>query len=219
MPLPYPATRRLFQRQSQTLYPQFHPVGQFVYLAQGSADAAGLTAGISTKLPQLAGTERLSEEPARGLGQLVGLIDHHATDAGDEVIIPEPCFVSYAPEVAFAQGSPVTVPTYLENDFQVTAETVEQYITPRTKALLLGYPNNPTGAVMSRSEMEKIADLGDKVDIALLVEKGLVRKGARVKILGQGQLFSRCHVAVHKLSQAAKDKIEAVGGRWEEIDS
>ena len=71
-------------------------------------------------------------------------------DPGDEVIIPQPCFVSYVPEVLFAHGVPVTVGTYYENDFAVMAADIEARVTPRTKVLFLSYPNNPTGAVVSR---------------------------------------------------------------------
>jgi len=78
-------------------------------------------------------------------------------DPGDEVIIPEPCFVSYAPEVTFAGGVPVMVPTRAEDGWQVTAEAIEEAVTERTKAILLGYPNNPTGAVMSRERLNEIA--------------------------------------------------------------
>jgi len=86
-------------------------------------------------------------------------------DPGDEVIVPEPCFVSYKPGVIFAGGAPVTVPTYAVNDFQLTAEDLRAAITPRTKALLLGYPNNPTGAVMTRQRLLEIAALAEEYDL------------------------------------------------------
>ena len=92
-------------------------------------------------------------------------------DPGDEVIIPEPCFVSYAPEVTFAGGTPVTVATYVEDDFQVTAETVAAAITPRTKAILLGYPNNPTGAVMTRKIMQEIAAVAEQNDLLVISDE------------------------------------------------
>ncbi|MFW5943535.1 MAG: pyridoxal phosphate-dependent aminotransferase [Chloroflexota bacterium] len=92
-------------------------------------------------------------------------------DPGDEVIIPEPCFVSYAPEVTFAGGTPVMVPTYVENDFRVTAETIAAAVTPRSKALLLGYPNNPTGAVMTRDVMADIAALAQERDLLLISDE------------------------------------------------
>jgi aminotransferase len=92
-------------------------------------------------------------------------------DPGDEVIIPEPCFVAYAPEVNFAGGRPVMVPTYVEDAFQVTAATIEAAITPRTKAILLGYPNNPTGAVMTRAVLEEIASLAQARDLLVISDE------------------------------------------------
>jgi aminotransferase len=92
-------------------------------------------------------------------------------DPGDEVIIPEPCFVAYGPEVSFAGGVPVAVPTYVQDDFQVTAETIAAAVTPRTKALLLGYPNNPTGAVMTRQVMQQIADVAAHHDLLIISDE------------------------------------------------
>jgi aminotransferase len=92
-------------------------------------------------------------------------------DPGDEVIIPEPSFVSYAPEVTLAGGVPVSVPTYVENDFQVTAETIAAAVTPKTKAILLGYPNNPTGAVMTREIMQEIALVAEQHDLLLISDE------------------------------------------------
>nr|AIA13578.1 Aminotransferase class I and II [uncultured bacterium] len=76
---------------------------------------------------------------------------------GDEVIVPEPCFVAYQPTVVLGGGRAVPVPTYVEQDFQVTVDDLERARTPRTKAVLLGYPNNPTGAVLERARLEEIA--------------------------------------------------------------
>ncbi len=92
-------------------------------------------------------------------------------DPGDEVIIPEPCFVSYAPEVIFAGGVPVMVPTSAENEWQVTAEAIEAAITPRTKALLLGYPNNPTGAVMTRERLNEIATVVKRHNLLVISDE------------------------------------------------
>ncbi|MFQ6101218.1 MAG: pyridoxal phosphate-dependent aminotransferase [Anaerolineae bacterium] len=92
-------------------------------------------------------------------------------DPGDEVIIHEPCFVSYAPEVVFAGGTPVMVPTTVENNFQVTAEAIATAITPRTKALLIGYPNNPTGAVMSRERLNEIAAVVKQHDLLVISDE------------------------------------------------
>ncbi len=92
-------------------------------------------------------------------------------DFGDEVIIPEPCYVAYAPEVIFSGGNPVMIPTSVANNFQVTAAEIEAKITPRTKAILLGYPNNPTGAVMPREELVKIAQVAIKHDILVISDE------------------------------------------------
>ena len=92
-------------------------------------------------------------------------------DPGDEVIIPEPCFVAYGPSVVFAGGLPVYVATSVENQFQVTRAAIEAAITPKTKAILIGYPNNPTGAVMSRAALQEIADLAVEHDLLVFSDE------------------------------------------------
>ncbi|MDD2648370.1 MAG: aminotransferase class I/II-fold pyridoxal phosphate-dependent enzyme [Eubacteriales bacterium] len=77
--------------------------------------------------------------------------------AGDEVLVPEPSYVSYMPGVVFAGGTPVAVPTSAENGFKLTPEQLKNAITPRTRALILPYPNNPTGGILSNAEMEELA--------------------------------------------------------------
>jgi len=90
---------------------------------------------------------------------------------GDEVIVPQPCFVSYTAGVSLAGGIPVPIATRVENNFQVTAEEVEAAITRRTKALLIGYPNNPTGAVLERETLEEIAEVVRKHDILVISDE------------------------------------------------
>lgn len=92
-------------------------------------------------------------------------------DPGDEVIIPEPCFVAYGPSVVFAGGTPVYVPTRVEENFQVTAEAIERAITSRTKGILIGYPNNPTGAVMSRERLLDVAQLAEKHNLLVFSDE------------------------------------------------
>lgn len=84
---------------------------------------------------------------------------------GDEVIIPEPSFVAYAPSVIFAGATPVAVPTYVEQEFAPAIADLEAAITPRTRAVLLGYPNNPTGAVLTRELSLQIAAWVEKHDL------------------------------------------------------
>ncbi|MCJ7667113.1 MAG: aminotransferase class I/II-fold pyridoxal phosphate-dependent enzyme [Anaerolineae bacterium] len=83
-------------------------------------------------------------------------------DPGDEVIVPEPCYVSYKPGIIFAGGVPVVLETRCEDDFQIIPQAIEAAITPRTKGLLIGYPNNPTGAVMPREILIEIAKIAEE---------------------------------------------------------
>lgn len=92
-------------------------------------------------------------------------------EPGSEVIVPEPCFVAYQPTVVFAGGVPIPVPTYVSQDFQVTVEDLEKARTPRTRAILLGYPNNPTGAVLERSRLEEIAAWAVKHDLLVVSDE------------------------------------------------
>ncbi|MBE7530620.1 MAG: aminotransferase class I/II-fold pyridoxal phosphate-dependent enzyme [Chloroflexi bacterium] len=106
-----------------------------------------------------------------GVSEALYLVCTAVLNPGDEVIIPEPCFVAYGPEVSFAGGVPVYVPTSMQNDFMVTAEAIEAAVTPRTKALLLGYPNNPTGAVMTRERMEEVTAVAQKHDLLIISDE------------------------------------------------
>lgn len=90
---------------------------------------------------------------------------------GDEVIIPEPCYVSYVPCAALAGGVPVTIDLKNENQFKLTAEELEAAITEKTKVLILSFPNNPTGAVMSREDLLPIAELCRKHDIYVISDE------------------------------------------------
>jgi aminotransferase len=92
-------------------------------------------------------------------------------DPGDEVIVPVPCFVSYQPEVVFAGGVPISIRTRLEDQFQLKAADVAAHLSPRTKAVLIGYPNNPTGAVMTRENLQALADLAEKHDLLVISDE------------------------------------------------
>ena len=92
-------------------------------------------------------------------------------DPGDEVLIPQPSYVSYVPCAVLAGGVPVVIELKAEIEFRLTAEELEAAITPKTKLLVLPFPNNPTGAIMEKSDLEKIAEVIKKHDIFVLSDE------------------------------------------------
>lgn len=94
-----------------------------------------------------------------GASEGIDLAMRAVLNLGDEVLVPEPSYVSYKPCVIMAGGVPVVITTKAENQFRLTPEEILQNITPKTKAIILPYPNNPTGAIMEKEDLEKIADI------------------------------------------------------------
>lgn len=92
-------------------------------------------------------------------------------NTGDEVIIPTPCFVSYQAQVILADGVPVEIPCRMEDNFDVDPSAIEAAITPRTRAILLGFPNNPTGAVATRDRLVEIAKIAEKHDLIVISDE------------------------------------------------
>ncbi|MBI5303184.1 MAG: aminotransferase class I/II-fold pyridoxal phosphate-dependent enzyme [Chloroflexi bacterium] len=139
-----------------------------------NAGTLELRHALSDHLAQLYGAQY---DPANELLITVGVSEalHCAIlatiDPGDEVIVPEPCFVAYKPAVLFAGGVPVVVETRVEDEFQVTGEELERVITPRTKAILISYPNNPTGAVMTRERLLEVARVAEQHDLIVFSDE------------------------------------------------
>ena len=106
-----------------------------------------------------------------GGSEAVDLTFRTLLNPGDEVLITEPCFVCYAPLVSMADGVPVSLPTREENEFRLTAEELKAKITPKTKLLMLSYPNNPTGGIMRREDYEAIAEVLRGTDIFVLSDE------------------------------------------------
>ena len=90
---------------------------------------------------------------------------------GDEVIMPDPCYVAYPACVSLAGGVPVLVPTTEENEFKIKASDIEQRLTQQTKAIFFGYPANPTGAVMSKKELMQVAELSKKHNLIIISDE------------------------------------------------
>ena len=92
-------------------------------------------------------------------------------DPQDEVLIPQPSYVSYVPCCVLANGTPVTIELKAENEFRLTAEELEAAITPKTKLLVMPFPNNPTGAVMEKKDLEAVAEVVKKHDLFVLSDE------------------------------------------------
>ncbi|NPV47963.1 MAG: aminotransferase class I/II-fold pyridoxal phosphate-dependent enzyme [Armatimonadetes bacterium] len=106
-----------------------------------------------------------------GVSEGLDLVMRALLDPGDEVIVPEPCFVAYRAAVLMAGGIPVTIATREADEFRLLPDDLEAAITPRTRALLIGYPNNPTGATMSREDLLAIAKVCSEHDVLVLSDE------------------------------------------------
>ena len=106
-----------------------------------------------------------------GVSQGLDLVLRSIINPGDEVIIPEPCYVSYGANVTLLGGKPVYVPTYFSEEFKVDIERLKNAVTPRTKAVLLNYPSNPTGNTLPRELLEKIAALAEERNFFIISDE------------------------------------------------
>ena len=106
-----------------------------------------------------------------GVSEAADIAFRSIINPGDEVIVPEPSYVSYKPSIYLAGGEAVPVSTDQENAFRVTAQQIEKSITNKTKALVLSYPNNPTGAVMRKCDLEEIADVVNENDLVVISDE------------------------------------------------
>ena len=106
-----------------------------------------------------------------GVSEAIDLAIRALCSPGDEVLYHEPCFVSYAPTIRLAHAVPVCVETRVEDEFRLTLEALEKKVTPKTKALLLNFPCNPTGATLSREEMLEILKFAEKHDLIILADE------------------------------------------------
>ena len=105
-----------------------------------------------------------------GASQAIDLAMRSILNPGDEVIYHEPCYVSYAPAIELAGGKAVAIQTKHEERFRLSAEAVKAAITPKTKAILLAFPTNPTGAIMEQADLEAIADVVRGTDILVVAD-------------------------------------------------
>ncbi len=133
-----------------------------------------LRSGLSKHLMDLYG---ISYDPINeivitvGVSEALYLALTAILDPGQEVLIPTPCFVAYQPEVILAGGTPVEVPSKLEDNFQPNLSALEDAVTSRTRAILIGYPNNPTGAVASRATLTEVLRIAEKHDLIVISDE------------------------------------------------
>lgn len=137
------------------------------------AGTAELRQAIAAKLRQENGLDVDASEIIVTVGgqEAVFILLFSIINPGDEVIVPEPRYTSYDTAIQVAGGKMVPLVTRPENDFQILAEDIEKIITPRTRALLIISPNNPTGAVMRKENLEALADLANRHDLIIISDE------------------------------------------------
>ena len=106
-----------------------------------------------------------------GVSEAADIAIRAVVDPGDEVLVAEPCYVSYTPCVSLAGGTPVTIPCRADDEFRLTADALAESITPRTKVLITNFPNNPTGGVMQEADWRAVADLLVDHDLLLISDE------------------------------------------------
>ena len=139
-----------------------------------------------------------------GASEAIDLALRAVCDIGDEILVPEPSYVSYAPAVTLAGGTPVAVKCSADNDFILTPELLEKSITTKTKAVIVAYPNNPTGAVMTRDQLEAIVPVIEKHDLLVISDEiyaELTYTGKHASIASIGNMAERT-VLINGFSKA-----------------
>jgi len=129
---------------------------------------------IATKLKSENGIDRNPENEiliTTGTSEALDLAIRAIINPGDEVLIPEPSYVAYKPDVWFAHGGPIAVPTMEENEFRVQAEDILERITKKTKAIIIPSPNNPTGSVLRKKDLEEIADIAMDTNLIVISDE------------------------------------------------
>jgi aminotransferase len=162
-----------------------------------------LRQGIADNLQKL---YNVSYEPDQvlatvGVSEALYLTFNAILEPGDEVIIPTPCFVAYQAEVILAGGVAVEIPARVENDFTVDPDDIRKAITPRTKAIFIGYPSNPTGAVAPRDVMLEIAKIAEQHDLIIVSDEIYDRL-----------VYDFDHVCFPALSEELKERTVLLGG-------
>ena len=132
-----------------------------------------------------------------GASEALDLCFRAVIDPGDEVLIPAPSYVSYMPSVTFANGVPVAMECFEEDEFKLRPEAIEKAVTEKTKAIVLPFPNNPTGAIMTLDDYREIVDIIVKHDLFVISDEiysELTYSGRHVSIAEFPEIYDRCVV-------------------------
>jgi len=133
-----------------------------------------LRQGISEYVQQITGAKYGPESEILitvGVSEAMDIAIRALIEPGDEVLYHEPCYVSYNPVITFAHGVPIAIETRQENGFKLTHKALEEKVSPKTKLLILNFPTNPTGATLTRTEMEEIAAFAIEHDLLVLTDE------------------------------------------------
>ncbi len=106
-----------------------------------------------------------------GVSQALDIALRTILNYGDEIIIPEPCYVAYKPLAILAYANPVVIKTHEENNFKIDLDHLRKLITPRTKAIIINYPNNPTGKSYSKNELKELAEIAEEYDLYIISDE------------------------------------------------
>ena len=139
-----------------------------------------------------------------GVSEGLDLLFRALINPGDEIIYHEPCYVSYAPGIKMAHGVPVAVPTFEKNNFALDPEDLRNAVTPKTKAILLNFPCNPTGATLNQEQIEKIAEIAVEHNLLVITDEiysELVYEKKHFSIASLPGMKERC-VFLHGFSKA-----------------
>ncbi len=136
-----------------------------------------------------------------GVSEALYLVMNALLDPGDEVIIPTPCFVSYQAEVLLAGGVPVEIPSRSQDNFQLDPDHIRSAITPRTKVIFIGYPNNPTGAVASLQVLTEVVRIAEEHNLLIISDEIYDRL-----------VYNHQHVCVPALGEVARCRTVLLGG-------
>ncbi|HZJ84861.1 MAG TPA: aminotransferase class I/II-fold pyridoxal phosphate-dependent enzyme [Syntrophomonadaceae bacterium] len=133
-----------------------------------------------------------------GVSEAIDIALRALIEPGDEVLVPEPSFVSYAPGATLAYGKAISVPTYVEDEYRLKAGELEKFITPKSKILILAYPNNPTGGIMETQDLQELVDIIIKNDLIVISDEiyaELTYEGEHVSIASFPGMRDRTIVA------------------------